>query len=51
MVKKMKEKVVIVIIITIIVIEAMVAISPIFEFGLYGDHTFANSASPFAPSI
>jgi hypothetical protein len=51
MVKKMKEKLVIIVVITVVAIKATVAISPILKYGLYGDHTFANSASPSTPSI
>jgi hypothetical protein len=28
----------------------MVIVNPNFEYGPYGDHTFINLASPFAPS-
>jgi hypothetical protein len=47
----MKEKLVIVVVITMVAIKAMVTISPILKYGLYGDHTFANSASPSTSSI
>ncbi len=49
--KKMKEKLVIVVVIVVVAIEAMVVITPIFKYGPYGDHTFANLVSPYAPSI
>jgi len=47
----MKEKLVKVVVVAVIDIKTMVVISPILKYGPYGDHTFANLPSPFAPSI